>query len=92
MPDPTIILRRGSAFRVSGSWQHEDYDVFDGDRRVERIYRVTEHPDSPWFWSVSFQLTGRAPAWRRKSYGDAASLDEAKAAFKAEYEKWKSGA
>jgi hypothetical protein len=32
-----------------------------------------------WFWGVSFQLTGR------KSYGHAASLDEAKAAFKAEY-------
>jgi hypothetical protein len=33
---------------------------------------------------VSFDLTGR------KSYGDqAASLDEAKALFKAEYEKWK---
>jgi hypothetical protein len=35
---------------------------------------------------VSFQLTGR------KSYGDqAASLDEAKAAFGAEYEKWRKG-
>jgi len=33
---------------------------------------------------VSFDLTGR------KSYGDqAASLDEAKALFKAEYERWK---
>jgi hypothetical protein len=31
---------------------------------------------------VSFQLTGR------KSYGNAGSLDEAKAMFKAEYEKW----
>jgi hypothetical protein len=31
---------------------------------------------------VSFQLTGR------KSYGDAPSLDDAKAAFRAEYEAW----
>jgi hypothetical protein len=32
---------------------------------------------------VSFQLTGK------KSYGHAPSLEEAKAAFKAEYETWK---
>jgi hypothetical protein len=31
---------------------------------------------------VNFQLTGR------KSYGNVTSLDEAKAAFKAEYETW----
>jgi hypothetical protein len=31
---------------------------------------------------VSFQLTGR------KSYGHAATLDEARAAFQAEYEAW----
>jgi hypothetical protein len=35
---------------------------------------------------VSFQLTGR------KSYGHVPTLDEAKAAFRAEYEKWKSSA
>jgi hypothetical protein len=36
-----------------------------------------------WFCGVSFDLTGR------KFYGDqAASLDEAKAMFWAEYEKW----
>jgi hypothetical protein len=40
-------------------------------------------PDSVWFWGVSFQLTGR------KSYGHATSLDEAEAAFKAEYVAWK---
>jgi hypothetical protein len=35
------------------------------------------------FWGVSFQLTGR------KSYGRAESLEEAKAAFRAEHEAWK---
>jgi hypothetical protein len=35
---------------------------------------------------VSFQLTGR------KSYGHVASLDQAQAAFRAEYEAWKNGA
>jgi hypothetical protein len=77
-----LILRRANVSRPSGSWQHEDYDVFDGDREVGRIYRVTDHPDSPWFWGVSFQLTGR------KSYAHVTSRDEAKTAFKAEYEAW----
>jgi hypothetical protein len=40
-------------------------------------------PDSPWFWEVSFQLTGR------ESYGNVPTLEEAKAAVKGEYEKWK---
>jgi hypothetical protein len=35
---------------------------------------------------VSFQLTNR------KSYGHAPTLDDAKAAFKAEYEAWQSHA
>jgi hypothetical protein len=55
-------------------------------RDVGRIYRVTDQPESPWFWGVSFQLTGR------KSYGHAASLDAAKAAFRAEYECWQRAA
>jgi hypothetical protein len=78
-----LILRRANVSRISGSWQEEDYDVFDGERDVVRIYRLDDRPDSAWFWGVSFQLTGR------KSYGNVTSLDEAKAAFKAEYESWK---
>jgi hypothetical protein len=60
--------------------QHEDYDVFDGDRDVGRIYlvRSADRADT-WFWGVSFQVT------KRKSYGTRASLEEAKAAFRAEY-------
>jgi hypothetical protein len=56
--------------------------VFDGECDVGRIYRV-ESPNEIWFWSVSFQVT------RRKSYGYALSFEEAKAAFRAEYETWK---
>jgi hypothetical protein len=55
-----------------------------GDRDVRRIYLV--HADvgtETWFWGVSFRVT------KRKSYGYALSLDEAKAAFRAEYETWK---
>jgi hypothetical protein len=78
-----LVLRRANISRSGGSWSETDFDVFDGDRKVGRIYRLDDRPDSAWFWGVSFQLTGR------KSYGHAASIDEAKAAFKAEYEAWK---
>jgi hypothetical protein len=63
--------------RKGGAWQHEDYDVFDGERCVGRIFLDASNA---WFWCVDFQLTGR------KSYGHAPTLDEAKAAFRAEYE------
>jgi len=64
-------------------WQDEDYDVFDGDRDVGRIYVVGSYGgNETWFWGVSFQLTGR------KSYGNATSLEEAKAEFRAQYERW----
>lgn len=52
--------------------------MFDGDCDVGRIYRVNAH-HKVWFWGVSFDLT------HHKSYGHAASLDKAKAAFRAEY-------
>jgi hypothetical protein len=35
-----LVLRRASVSRVSGPWQDEDYDVFDGDRYVGRVYLV----------------------------------------------------
>jgi hypothetical protein len=49
--------------------------VFDGESAADQCLCRS------WFWGVSFQLTGR------KSYGNAPTLDDAKAAFKAEYEK-----
>ena len=69
MPDPTLILRRANVSRISGQWQHEDYDVFDGEQDVGRIYRVNA-ADEIWFWGVSFLLTNR------KSYGYASTLEE----------------
>jgi hypothetical protein len=77
---PALTLRRANVSRISGEWNDDDYDVFDGGRDVGRIFRQV---NGQWFWGVSFQLTGR------KSYGLADSLDEAKAAFRAEYEAWK---
>jgi hypothetical protein len=85
MPAPTLVLRRANLSRISGQWQDEDYDVFDGTGGTERdVERIFQQADGRWFWGVSFQLTDR------KSYGHATSLDEAKAAFKAEYEAWQS--
>jgi hypothetical protein len=78
----TLILRRASISRLSGTWSEHDYDVFDGDRDVGRIYRVDDQPEV-WFWGVSFMLTGK------KSYGHTPTLKEAKTAFKATYLEWK---
>jgi hypothetical protein len=61
---------------VGGQWQHDDYDVFDGDRDVRRIYLVDSFGGKEmWLWGVDFMLTPR------KSYGRADSLDAAKVAF-----------
>jgi hypothetical protein len=79
-----LALRRASISRPSSSWSETDYDVFDGERDVGRVYRVDDRPEI-WFWGVSFQFTCR------KSYGHAPTLDEAKAAFRVEYEAWKGG-
>jgi hypothetical protein len=76
-----LVLRRASITRPSGSWAETDFDVFDGERDVGRIFRQT---DGQWFWGVSFQITGR------KSYGYAPTLEAAKAAFRGEYEAWAS--
>src|SRR5260370_15972681 len=40
MADPTLILRRANVSRKGGTWSEHDFDVFDGDRDVGRIYRV----------------------------------------------------
>jgi hypothetical protein len=67
-----LILRRANVSR-KGPWQHEDFDVFDGERDVGRIYLVDSNAGTEtWFWGASFQLTGR------KSYGHATSLSAAK--------------
>jgi hypothetical protein len=77
---PTLILRRANVSRKGGFWDDTDYDVFDGERVVGRIFLQAS---GAWFWGVSFQLTGR------KSYGHPDSLEAAKSAFRAEYLAWK---
>jgi hypothetical protein len=74
-----LVLLPTVGFHRSDGWKGEDFDVFDGERRVGRIYRTAA--TEIWFWGVRFQLTGR------KSYGNAGTLDKAKAMFQAEYER-----
>ena len=85
MSEPALILRCAKVARKRGELQPDDYDVFDGNRDVGRIYLVhaTDLILETWFWGISFQVT------KRKSYGYASTLEEAKAAFRAEYETWK---
>jgi hypothetical protein len=78
-----LVLRHASESRLSAMSTEDDFNVFDGERELGRIYRVTDEPTSHWFWGVRFELI------RRKSYGYASSLNEATAAFKAEYLAWR---
>jgi hypothetical protein len=86
MSGPALILRRAQP-RKPGELKPDDYDVLDGDRDVGRIYLVHAMDRAEtWFWGISFRVT------KRKSYGYASTLEEAEAAFRTEYEAWKSGA
>jgi hypothetical protein len=60
-------LRRARVFRPSGEWADDDFDVFDGDELVGRIYRINAATEA-WWWGVAFEVTGR------RSYGTAAGL------------------
>jgi hypothetical protein len=87
MSAPILILRRPHVPRKRGEAQREDYDVFDGDLAIGRIYLVHSAARADtWFWGVSFHVT------RRKSFGYASSREEACAAFRAEYTAFKSRA
>jgi hypothetical protein len=41
MSEPILILRRAAVSRKGGDWDESDYDVFDGERCVGRVYQVT---------------------------------------------------
>jgi hypothetical protein len=80
----SLVLKRASASRPSGAWDDDDYDVLADGRVVGRIYEqggVGTPPDMRWFWSVMI-----VPAVPNVTYGHAATLDEAKAKFRAAWE------
>jgi hypothetical protein len=77
-----LTLERASAHRSGGPWDNDDYDVFDGERKIGRIMLHPHAPkDRPWFWTVS--RFPQKPTERDYS----ATREEAMADFKAAWER-----
>jgi hypothetical protein len=82
-----LTLKRASTSRSSGQWQDEDCDVLASARPLGASTRASAStpPDMRWFWSV----IAIVPAIPNRTNGHAATLDEAKAKFRAAWEKAK---
>jgi hypothetical protein len=73
-----LILKRAALSRPSGQWSDDDYDVLCEGKVVGRIYRATgKVPDYEWFWG----RLDRPPPARPTDHGDAATREDAMAAF-----------
>jgi hypothetical protein len=86
-----LTLKRASASHSSGQWNNEDYDVLTDGKVVGRIYEEASAgtpPELRWFSSI----TEIVPAVPNITNGHAATLNEAKARFRAAWEKAKMGA
>jgi hypothetical protein len=73
-----LTLKRASKSCPSGTWSDDDYDVFDGDKHIGRIYGPPE--DRRWFWAI----LARDP---QSTYdrGYAATREQAMTDFKARW-------
>jgi hypothetical protein len=84
MTETTLSLVHASKSRGGVLWSKDDYDVYDGERRV--IGRIMLHPqarkDRPWLWTI----TVRARIASLSDSGYAASREQALADFKARWE------
>jgi len=61
-----LVLRRANVSRKGGPWQHDDFDVFDGEGDVGRVSLVDAYGGTEtWFRGVSFQVTRRKELWLR---------------------------
>ena len=79
---PILTLVRANKSRPSGEWSDDDYDVFDGDRHIGRIFLHPQAPAGrPWFWSIS-TLEAKASLFNK---GYSASREKAMADFKAQW-------
>jgi hypothetical protein len=58
-----LLLKRASAFRPSGQWSDDDYDVLADGAVVGRIFKANAAPvGSPWMWTLIFpHHEGRSP-------------------------------
>ena len=80
----TLTLLRASKHRSGGPWSEDDFDIVDDEGDVGRIMwtstSFTAGRDKPWFWSITCKVPNE-PTDR----GNAASLEDAMAAFKARW-------
>jgi hypothetical protein len=50
-----LILKRASAFRLSGEWSEDHYDVLADGVVVGRIFKADAAPARmPWMWTMLF--------------------------------------
>ena len=79
-----LTLLRASKHRPGGPWSDNDFDAVHDEAHVGRIVwpasSYTAGRDKPWFWSI----TCKAPNVPTDP-GNAASLEEVMAAFKARW-------
>jgi len=74
--------------RLSDDPDRQDWNIFDGDTQpVGRIYedKTVSVEGSRWAWFLQVTGAGRAGV---PITGRAATLDDAKAAFRASYDRW----
>ena len=78
-----LTLKRASKHRP-GDWSDDDFDVVDDDGKVGQIVLTassfTGGADCPWFWSITCKFPSEVA-----DRGNAGSLEEAMAAFKARW-------
>jgi hypothetical protein len=73
----TLILKRGSTSRSSGTWGDDDYDVLEGGVVVGRIMLSLGAPqDRPWMWA-----SGHNGDIRRAAHGYEPTREAAMGAF-----------
>jgi hypothetical protein len=74
-----LTLKRTYENPSVGPWSYEDYDVFDGDRRIGRVLRYPQGAEGrSWFWSTDASDPGNT-----YDRGYAASREQAMTDFKA---------
>jgi hypothetical protein len=90
MTETALTLVHASKSRGGVLWSKDDYDVYDGERRV--IGRIMLHPqarkDRPWLWTITARE--RIPTLSDSGY--ATSREHALADFKTQWEVKSTGA